>query len=212
MKNISGQLPNTYIFGGVKAPRNVSLTCPVCGKEIKLKTNRRGMLRYRGVTCPSCDTDWICVPTDDMSAQLVRRMEINESAHCPACGQLNEFRLDNIAGGFVFLQCSQCGAPLNASRTRVGVTISVRTPAMSSETAPKLTEDFIAQVRALLPVQPWPKNIHKDVAEKLDTTPKRVSRAINTLIDREIFHDQKDGVIIYEAANEHLTDSTEGAA
>ena len=197
MKNISTQLPNTYIFGGVRPTRSIELACPECGHEIKIRTNKRGKVSYRGVTCLNCGTAWICKPTDDFSAQLVRRKQTVEVANCPACGHSNQFSLDNIAGGFVFLKCADCGVLLNASRTQAGVTISIRNSHLLRPAGEMLSDEFIAQVQQLLPPQPWPKHIHKDVAEKLGVLPKKVSKAINGLIERGVVHNQVNGKIIY---------------
>jgi transcription elongation factor Elf1 len=214
MKSISSQLPNTYIFGGVRPPKSIKLSCPECGHEIKIRTNLRGVVHYKGVTCPSCGVDWICTPNDDFSAQLIRRKEIRETAHCPVCNHLNTFNLDNIAGGFVLINCANCNTPLNASRARAGVTTTIR----NSQSAPEvsgqqLSEDFIAQVQSLLPAQPWPKNTHKEVAEKLDVPFKKVSKAIAVLIARGVFYDQRDGKVLYDPPDPSITDGlVEGGA
>jgi hypothetical protein len=55
------------------------------------------------------------------------------------------------------------------------------------------SEEFLEQVDALLPRQPWPIGIHKEIADKLKVTNGRVSRAIYHLIRKGKRLDQKGG-------------------
>jgi len=59
-----------------------------------------------------------------------------------------------------------------------------------------VNEELIASVKDSLPEQPWPKGVHKDIAKKIDSSNRKVSAAINILIQRKEFFDQKDGVIL----------------
>jgi hypothetical protein len=75
---------------------------------------------------------------------------------------------------------------------------------------PPLPEEFLAQVDALLPAQPWPTGIHIEVAEKLEVGRNKVQRAITQLIEAGRRIKQIDGVL-YNSANSILSsESTDG--
>lgn len=59
----------------------------------------------------------------------------------------------------------------------------------------QLEQDFILNVKELLPVQPWPPGIHRMIAEKLESTPNKVYQAIDELIRCGDFYEQTDGVL-----------------
>jgi hypothetical protein len=60
---------------------------------------------------------------------------------------------------------------------------------------PPMAPEFIQQVRALLPKQPWPTGVHSQIAAKLGVGASHVRLAIAFLIRREEFFDQRDGVL-----------------
>lgn len=59
-----------------------------------------------------------------------------------------------------------------------------------------LDADILEKVKNELPAQPWEKGIHKIVAERMGTTNKLVSIAIQQLIANKIFKPQVDGVVL----------------
>lgn len=59
-----------------------------------------------------------------------------------------------------------------------------------------LDAEILEQVKNLLPDQPWEKGIHKTIAEKLGTTNKLISIAIQQLIANKVFKPQVDGVVL----------------
>ena len=58
-----------------------------------------------------------------------------------------------------------------------------------------LDEKTLQTVSGLLPPQPWEKGIHKEIAEKLGTTNKLISMAIQQLIMKKVFKPQIDGAV-----------------
>ena len=64
-----------------------------------------------------------------------------------------------------------------------------------------ISEEMILKVMEMLPVQPWPKGIHKDIAQKLSVTDKEVIVAINNLMKRGLVHKQKNGKVYDELGN-----------
>ena len=61
--------------------------------------------------------------------------------------------------------------------------------------------EFIDKVEQMLPKQPWPIGIHRDIAFKLKCYPSAVSDAISVLIDSGKVYRQKDGILYDEDDN-----------
>lgn len=65
------------------------------------------------------------------------------------------------------------------------------------EAAQTIEEDILTQVKRMLPAQPWPPGIHKQIAEKLGITNSLASRCINELIRRGDCEDQVAGSVLH---------------
>jgi hypothetical protein len=59
-----------------------------------------------------------------------------------------------------------------------------------------LPEEFVSLIADMLPPQPWPTGIHREIAEKLEVSSRRVTSAIELLIGRGVFKPQVDGVVV----------------
>jgi hypothetical protein len=57
-------------------------------------------------------------------------------------------------------------------------------------------ELILASVKEMLPAQPWPAGIHKEISSKLGLTPTRTTKCIQELIRRGDFMNQVDGQLI----------------
>jgi DNA-binding GntR family transcriptional regulator len=69
---------------------------------------------------------------------------------------------------------------------------------------PLLPKDFLVQVDTLLPAQPWPTGIDREVAEKLEVGRNKVQRAISQLVNSGRRIKQIDGVL-YDAGGNIIT-------
>ena len=69
-------------------------------------------------------------------------------------------------------------------------------------------EEFLKAVSDELPQQPWKPGVHVDVAQHLKVKPYRVSKAIQTLIARGVWMQQRDGVVFDQLGNEVMRDET----
>ncbi len=65
-----------------------------------------------------------------------------------------------------------------------------------------IDDETLELIRINLPEQPWEKGIHKKLAEKLGLSNKVVSVAIRILIEKEIFKQQVNGIIIVNEKHE----------
>lgn len=59
-----------------------------------------------------------------------------------------------------------------------------------------INESYIELIKNQLPKQPWPQNIHKNVAKKLNISPKIVHKVISILIQRGDFKKQKNNKVL----------------
>ncbi|MFB6462780.1 AIPR family protein [Bradyrhizobium tunisiense] len=75
----------------------------------------------------------------------------------------------------------------------------------------RLSDEFVDQVDTLLPTQPWSKNIHVELAAKLEVSGYRVQRAITQLVDSGRRKKQVNG-ILYDAAGSPITGETTAAS
>lgn len=69
-------------------------------------------------------------------------------------------------------------------------------------------EEFLKLVSAALPAQPWKIGAHIEIAQLLGVEQQRVSRAIQTLIARGVWLQQRDGVVFDKSGNEVMRDET----
>lgn len=70
------------------------------------------------------------------------------------------------------------------------------------------SEGFLAAVSAALPHQPWKPGVHAQVATELGAKPLRVSKAIQVLIGRGAWMQQRDGVVYDSTGKEIMRDET----
>lgn len=68
-------------------------------------------------------------------------------------------------------------------------------------------ESFVSQVAQKLPPQPWQPGIHVVTAKELGAKPQRVQNAMQILIARGTFMQQRDGVVYDSAGNEVARDA-----
>lgn len=76
---------------------------------------------------------------------------------------------------------------------QVGTSHAAAAPA---QTVPPIDDELIEHVRSILPAQPWPKDTHKMVTERLQITNSQYKRAVDALISRGIVHRQVNGTLL----------------
>lgn len=59
-----------------------------------------------------------------------------------------------------------------------------------------VSEELLDKIAMLLPKQPWPTGVHREIAEKLSLPAKQVSAAIQELIRRGKFYNQIEGIVM----------------
>jgi hypothetical protein len=76
-------------------------------------------------------------------------------------------------------------------------------PAAQPKPGRPVDEAFVVAVSAALPPQPWKPGVHTEVAAKLGAKPFKVSNAIQVLIARGAWMQQRDGVV-YDASGKEI--------
>lgn len=172
--------------------------CPQCDNQIRIKTNRKGLIGARGYRCSGCNTALVAFPDDSDVPQLMLRKKEVVTITCPCCNSVQSAAVDNLPGVSDKLDCTKCSRTLLITRTNNGVVVrEVPTVSHSSTvTNLSLTPKVVATVRAELPAQPWPTGVHKTVAERLGVESALVQKAIRTLILSGVCKNQVDGVVV----------------
>lgn len=174
------------------------LRCPDCGSFVRVKANKNGKINKSAVSCPSCKKSLAVSGRDTSEPTLIPRSISAEGVNCPSCNKLNAILLDNVAGSLSNGNCQNCGEPFSAHRNMLGG-VSIRLVGIPvNKVASPLDESFVRQVEMLLPAQPWPTGIHRDIAEKLDCTPSKVGKATQQLIREGKYKPQIDGQLVTE--------------
>lgn len=176
-----------------KPKKNLTGECPLCHEPIKLKTTRRGAMRYGGVTCKGCEAKLIADLNAEGDAELSIRKNVEESISCPDCATTNTANMENIRGSSAVIDCVGCGKEFRATRNINGITTTI--PTVPQAKLGVSDPEMVKLVREKLPNQPWPTGVHKIVARELGATNGQVSKAIKHLISEGEFLDQVDGVV-----------------
>lgn len=166
--------------------KRFALPCPSCESLLFLTQKAKPGLR-KGVVCKDCDASLMLSIDANGNGALAGRRELPERVDCPECSAELELLLDELIGATHVLKCGDCEAYIRISRAMTGLRISVGPP--------DLTDKMVENVRHALPLQPWPKGIHREVATSLDLPPNIVQRAIKRLISSGAFMDQYEGVL-----------------
>ncbi len=177
---------SSYTTSSTRALSLRTLFCPACDAPVKVRVSRKGKAIIKGIDCRKCGTRLVSRPDDQGEPILDIRKEIAERVACLSCENDVEVMLDNVNGVHKVEVCGVCKTELRVIRTKSGVTVRLV----------NLESKFISAVRAALPPQPWPKGIHKEVAEELGTTGREVQKAIAILISDGIFQHQVNGVVV----------------
>jgi hypothetical protein len=82
------------------------------------------------------------------------------------------------------------------------------TPTTKPKAERPVDEAFVAAVSDVLPPQPWKPGVHIEVAVKLGVKPFQVSNAIQVLIARGAWMQQRDGVVYDASGTEIMRDES----
>lgn len=178
---------------------DVKAKCPECSADIEYR-QKPIVNPSKAIECKSCGVKLISKYIPEKGFVLGPRTYLVETIRCPSCQHTFNVKMDTFLGSFLVIVCDGCHCEIRLARTGEGA-IRVTLPAesqitLSKPSAVQLSEAIIQQVKEKLPQQPWPKGIHQSIATALNLRPAIVYRAIQELIQREVFRPQKDGKLI----------------
>lgn len=172
-----------------KVRRGVEKKCPICSNELSFQQRARAN-SHKSIECPSCNNKLVSrysKHNDDFIVE--KREEADEINNCPDCGEDISFTLDNYPTTSKAMECNNCASTIRVTRLPNGEIKLSSLPAPSIQ----LTDEIIDAVNKLLPKQPWPKDIHKQIADQLGYSNSLISKATKELIRRGLYKEQIDG-------------------
>ncbi|MFM1715075.1 hypothetical protein [Aeromonas salmonicida] len=174
-----------------KKIQHVTRKCPKCSTNVGYDQHTRNdnirQIRCNKISCNSLLISKYSV--HDKNFELYSPETHEEHVQCVVCGASHILELPIYKGAITKEKCS-CSNNILLKHHDGEVIVTQSSPI----TPPKeITEEFLQQVLALLPPQPWEKDIHKQVALKLNETNSMVQKAIKQLIKRGDVYEQIDG-------------------
>lgn len=172
--------------------RDVELGCKKCN-EVMAYRQRSKKNTAKKVECRACKSKYVSRYDEDKGIFYLEDIrDIPEKIECEECHSVIDILLNSFPGAVASVNCTGCIAKYRAVRYSTG---EVRLKKIGGIQAPRieLTEEIVEKVQSLLPVQPWPKHVHKSVAQNLGLSNATVQKAIRKLIRDGIFKEQIDG-------------------
>jgi hypothetical protein len=191
ISGIGGKRPIPKI--GRKLTRHdVSIPCSNCEYTFHYR-QRSNVNGAKSLKCSGCNAQYISRFNIDIGKfYLQKREDIFEKVECTSCGSLLNITLNTHPGTSIETSCDACGINYRAVRDHTGP-IKLKKLANNILSKTEITDEVVAKIKSMLPEQPWPKHIHKDVAEKLNVSNRVVQTAIKKLIYLGEFEHQVDG-------------------
>ncbi|HKP51656.1 MAG TPA: hypothetical protein VJ183_03290 [Chloroflexia bacterium] len=173
---------------GSRSKLLVEKECLACGQPLRYEQKPRDN-SYKAIACPHCKTELYSQYMNDGFTLKLRSFVLEEIV-CPTCEENMTLSLDPMPGTALEIQCGSCGSRLRVFRTPINV--GVKEITISNITFVP-SEEFLEQVRTLMPEQPWPKGAAREVANKLNVPYHQVTKAVSELINRDAFKLQVNG-------------------
>jgi hypothetical protein len=171
---------------------DVSIPCSNCKNTFHYR-QRSNVNGAKQLKCSECNAQFISRFNIDIGKfYLQKRENIFEKVGCTCCGSFFNITLNTLPGTSVETSCDTCGMNYRAVRDHTGPVKLKKVPHNTPEKK-EITDEIVAQIKNMLPEQPWPKHTHKDVAEKLNISNRVVQTAIRKLIFAGEFEYQVDG-------------------
>lgn len=169
----------------------IDVKCPSCGNAISYRQKPRES-SPKALTCKHCQINLLSEYSETQGFHLRIRKSIPENIVCPSCEEQLHIQLDELPTASATVKCTNCEESLRLSRSSGIIKVNLIHQLKSKY---PLTDEIIERIRIALPQQPWPRQIHKTVADSLGLPHQQVQRAIQHLIRMGVFLDQVDGQI-----------------
>ena len=189
-----------------KAKVDIAISCISCNRLLEYRQRPKAN-GHKKIECPSCNAQLISFYNQEQGFYLKPKQDLSENITCPECETKCKCSLSNLPGSAIEITCDNCKSNLQISRTIKKVNVKRKGPVPARRISERINED-LERVRTLLPEQPWPKGVHKVVAEKSGLSTERVQGAIQELIKRGVFKPQIDGKLFVPEATVKMEGST----
>lgn len=172
--------------------KDVSLGCLNCGEKIEYRQRAKPNTAKK-VECKNCRSKYVSRYNDaNNNFYLEVSRDVQEQIECEDCSAIFVATLNSFPGSAVDAICDKCSAKYRLVRYHTGE-IRVKRLGIPPSGGMKLTDEIIEKVKSLLPAQPWPKHIHKTVAQELGISNGMAQKAIRKLINDGTFKEQING-------------------
>lgn len=169
----------------------VNQKCPSCSNVISYRQKEKES-QPKALTCNICQTNLISEYSEAKGFKIHLRKSLSEDISCPSCEQFLNIELDEWPTASTTVNCINCDEAIRISRSTNGLKTNL---IQQQKSKYPLTPEIIEAIRDAMPGQPWPRGIHKTVAETVNLPHQQVQRAIQHLIRMGIFLDQVDGQV-----------------
>jgi hypothetical protein len=159
-----------------RSKKEISLACPSCNKTSKVTIRIRPGAK-KLLHCPHCK-NWLKVETrHDEKVDVTEVAMYHFDAPCPVCSSMFHGEIPDYRGTMEHMACPSCSMPLKISRSTEDINIR-----LDGSLREHLPQKLVEAVMKRLPEQPWPKHIHKEIADDLGVSNTLVQRIIGSQI------------------------------
>lgn len=172
--------------------KDVSLKCPNCEERLEYRQKAKKNTAKK-VECKTCKSKYVSRYDEANSIfYLETNKDIQEKMECEDCKSILVATLNSFPGSAADVTCESCSVKYRLVRYHTGE-VRVKRIGNPPTTGMKLTDEIIKNVKSLLPEQPWPKYVHKAVAQEVGISNGMAQKAIRKLINDGIFKEQING-------------------
>jgi hypothetical protein len=165
----------------------IEKACPSCSEKIYYYQNENPG-SSKNIKCASCEKRSVSKYINDkLGFELTIEKPISEKFDCPWCSTNIEKNISNIPFTKEIIVCESCEDRIKVTR-KINMDLVVGTfgaskhPKGEVPESVEITPELLDIIEKALPEQPWPKFIHKEVADELNFSHRTVQRCIGELI------------------------------
>jgi len=130
------------------------------------------------IYCTNCKEPFKVEIDDNGTPLAIIVPYVDFELSCILCGAKLHDKIPDYPGALKEVTCQNCDLNITVAKTKDGV----NTDAGYKK---RLPPKFVKEVLANLPSRPWPKGIHKIIAERMGVSNSAVSSAIAKLLDEK---------------------------
>ncbi len=181
-----------------KIPReDVNNKCPFCKEETKYR-QRPNINSFTYFNCKVCNKKIIGSWNIEKGFVLKKPELLNETIECPWCKEKNTLKLSSLPQTIISCKCENCKKPYKVTRRANNIIAKPIGEGQTPKVVELLNEELITKIKELLPAQPWPSGIHKEISKELEISNSQVSKAIQILVRRGEVKLQIEGKLYIE--------------